>query len=83
MEDEGIGEFDFQEEENYDFDYREESTEDKLSNFVPELKEIIAKVRKIVKVFRKSPIHNDVNLQPQNIETFGKEKNLLLDCKTQ
>ena len=48
MEDEEIEEFDFQEEENDDFDYQEESTEDKLSNFVPELKEIIAKVRKIV-----------------------------------
>ena len=62
MEDQEIEEIDFQEEENDDFDYQEESTEDKLSNFVPELKEIIAKVRKIVKVFRKSPVSNDVNL---------------------
>ena len=81
-EDEEIEQFDFQEEENNDFDFDEESTEDKLPKFVPELKEIIVKVRKIVKVFRKSPVRNDANLQPQNMETFGKQKNLLLDCKT-
>ena len=33
-------------------------------------------------MFRKSVVHNDDNLKPQNIASFGKEKALFLDCKT-
>ena len=44
---------------------------------------IVTKVRKTVKMFRKSVVCNDDNLQPQNIASFGKEKALFLDCKTQ
>ena len=39
------------------------------------------KVRKIVKIFRRS-VKNDDNLQLYVLETFGKEKILQLDCKT-
>ena len=34
-------------------------------------------------MFRESVVHNDNNLQPQNIAFLGKEKALYLDCKTQ
>lgn len=52
-----IGEFDFHEERNDDL------AEDKLSNFISELKEVIARVGKIVELFRKFPVFNNVNLQ--------------------
>ena len=35
-----------------------------------------------MKFFRKSPVRNDDNLQPQIELSFGKEKALFLDCKT-
>lgn len=75
-------EFDVEDEENDVSNADEESTEEKSSKLIPELQNIIIKVRKIVKLFRRSPVCNDENLQPQNTKTFGKEKNLLLDCKT-
>ena len=50
-------------------------------DIIPEIKEIIKKVRIIVKIFRKSPVKNDDNLQPQVQQSFGKEKSLFLDCK--
>lgn len=48
----------------------------------PNLQNVVKKVRKTVKIFRRSPVKNDDNLQPFVLETFGKEKMLLLDCKT-
>ena len=39
-----------------------------------EIKENIKKVRKIVKISRKSPVKSDDNLQPQVQQSFGKEK---------
>ena len=50
-------------------------------DIIPETKKIIKKSKKIVKIFRKSPVKND-NLQPQVQQSFGKEKSLFLDCKT-
>ena len=50
-------------------------------DIIPEIKEIIKKVRKVVKIFRKFSIKNDDNLQPQVQQSFGKEKSLFLDCK--
>lgn len=44
-------------------------------------KNLIDKVRKIVKLFRKSPTKNDL-LQKYVIETHKKEMTLILDCKT-
>ena len=43
---------------------------------------IVEKVRKIVKIFRRSPVKNDDALQPFVLEALGKEKKLQLDCKT-
>jgi hypothetical protein len=43
---------------------------------------IIAKVRKLVRMFKKSPVQNDDALQPFVIEKFGKELKLLLDSRT-
>ena len=39
-----------------------------------EIKEIIKKVRKIVKISRKSPVKSDDNLQPQVQQSSGKQK---------
>ena len=61
--------------ENRDFDQD-------VPKLVPELGKVVSKVRKIVKLFRKSPVRNDDNLQPQIKLSFGKEKALFLDCKT-
>lgn len=43
---------------------------------------IINKVRKTVKIFRRSPTKNDSALQKYVIADFGKEIALVLDCKT-
>ena len=53
-----------------------ESDEEQQNCFdiIPEIKEIIKKVKKIVKIFRKSPVKNDNNLQPQVQQSFGKKK---------
>lgn len=60
------------------------SDEDEQKHFeiVPGISEIIQKVRKIVKIFRKSPVKNDEYLQPIVHQSFGQEKCLFLDCKT-
>lgn len=46
------------------------------------LKDVVDKVRKAVKMFRKSPVKNDDALQPYVVESAGKEYRLLLDCRT-
>ena len=61
--------------ENRDFDQE-------APKLVPELSKVVSKVRKSVKLFRKSPFRNDDNLQPQIKLSFGREKALFLDCKT-
>ncbi|XP_065652685.1 uncharacterized protein LOC136079950 [Hydra vulgaris] len=45
------------------------------------LQSVITKVRKIVKLFRKSPVKNDV-LQEEIKTKHGKEVSLILDCRT-
>lgn len=45
-------------------------------------KHIIDKVRRTVKIFRKSPTKNDEVLQRYVLEEFGKDLSLQLDCKT-
>ena len=47
-----------------------------------EYKEVVQKVRKIVKMFRRSPTKNDDTLQPYVRREVGKELVLLLDCRT-
>lgn len=51
-----------------------------LSNI--ELNGLITKIRKVVKIFRKSPTKNDKILQKHVKEEFNKEYSLILDCKT-
>ena len=46
------------------------------------LQDVVQKVRKIVKLFRRSPVKNNDHLQPYILENLGREKMLLLDCKT-
>ena len=46
------------------------------------LQDVVQKVRKIVKLFRRSPVKNDDHLQPYILENLGREKMLFLDCKT-
>lgn len=43
---------------------------------------LIAKVRKTVKIFKKSPTKNDIYLQKYIEEEHGKRLELILDCKT-
>ena len=70
------------EEEDSDIDETAEDNLDELPDIVlvSEFRTIVTKVRKTVKMFRKSMVRNDDNLQPQNIASFGKEKALFLDC---
>ena len=42
---------------------------------------VIKKVRVIVKKFRRSPVKND-SLQKEVVKKYGKELNLIRDCKT-
>ena len=42
----------------------------------------VQKVRKVVKLFKRSPTRNDAQLQPYVKQDFGREVGLLLDCKT-
>jgi len=41
-----------------------------------------AEVRKVVKLFKRSPTKNDAQLQPYVKQEFGQEITLLLDCRT-
>ena len=63
----------------------DDSEEEETNKSVPlasNLQDVVQKVRKIVKLFRRSPVKNDDHLQPYILENFGREKMLLLDCKT-
>ena len=62
-------------------DHGSDEEQQNCFDIIPEIKEIIKKVRKIVKIFRKFPVRYDDNLQPQVQQSFGKEKSLFLDCK--
>jgi len=56
-----------------------------LNNFQPlnqSISAIINKIRKVVKVFRRSPTKNDGILQNYVKQEFSTELNLILDCKT-
>jgi len=43
---------------------------------------VVQKVRKVVKMFKRSPTRNDAKLQPYVKQDFGREVGLLLDSKT-
>ena len=61
------------EKEDSDIDETAEDNLDELPDIVlvSEFRIIVTKVRKTVKMFRKSVVRNDNNLQPQNIASFG------------
>ena len=44
--------------------------------------DVVQKVRKVVKLFKRSPTKNDSQLQPYVKQECGREITLLLDCKT-
>ena len=63
----------------------DDSEEEETNNAVPlasNLQDVVQKVRKIVKFFRQSLVQNNDNLLPYILKHFGREKMLLLDCKT-
>ena len=64
------------EEEDSDIDETAEDNLDKLLDIVlvSEFCTIVTKVRKTVKMFRKSAVSNDDNLQPQNMSPLEKRK---------
>ena len=63
-------------------DYFEEEERNIAFPLASNLQDVVQKVRKIVKLFRRSPVKNDDHLQPYILENLGKEKMLFLDCKT-
>ena len=85
LDEEPIGEDNVTEEngEEEESNEAEDDFEEDFNVFLaPEINTIVAKVRRVVKLCRKSPVRNDDNLQPQIIVSCGKEKALFLDCKT-
>ena len=65
-----------------DEDDDEEDEETLASVLISEFSGLISRVRKIARLFRKSPVKNDDILQPHIVRSFGKEYQLLLDTKT-
>ena len=63
-------------------DNSKEEEQNKAVPLASNLQNVVKKVRKIVKLFRRSPVKNDDHLQPYIVEYFGREKMLLLGCKT-
>ena len=57
----------------------EEEIEDEV---IKEYFDLIELIRKMVRKFRKSPVKNDMFLQPEVQKELGKELKLILDCKT-
>ena len=64
------------EEDGFEFD--ETVTEEPIETY----DNLIKKIRKIVRKFRKSPVKNDSFLQPEILKDLGKNLKLILDCKT-
>ena len=48
----------------------------------PNYLSLIEKIRKICRLFRKSPVKNDDFLQPEVMKQLNKEVKVILDCKT-
>lgn len=55
---------------------------DELTELSHEYLDVVKKVRKVVKLFRRSPTKNDDTLQPYIKKELGKELSLILDCRT-
>lgn len=55
---------------------------DTMPELSDEYKNVIAKVRRVVKIFKRSPTRNDAVLQKYVLQEHGKDLNLMLDCPT-
>ena len=58
------------------------SEKDDTIELTDDLQPLIAKVRTIVKLFRRSPTKNDKTLEKYTVDEFGKAFSLILDSKT-
>lgn len=67
--------------ENERFDIR---CEERFTGLIKDkkLKKLIGDVRKVVNLFRRSPLKNDTVLQPYIIKDHGKQLSLIIDCVT-
>lgn len=74
------------EEQELELGLRIETTSNHTVQIVPplilDIKPIVDKIRKVVKIFRRSPTKNDDLLQKHVKEEFGRELMLILDCPT-
>ena len=73
-EDDAQGDPGFQVIQDYEYDI--------LVEMSPEYHNVVNKVRKIVKLFKRSPTKNDDILQPYVKRELGREVSLTLDCRT-
>jgi hypothetical protein len=55
---------------------------DSCIELLQDYQDIVSEVRKIVKLFKRSPTKNDDILQPYVKTQLGKEMSLILDCRT-
>lgn len=62
-------------------EYPSSSEEDNHDTLRTDLKEVLDRIRKVVKIFKNSPVRNNI-LQSYVKEHNGKELKVLLDCKT-
>jgi hypothetical protein len=58
------------------------SEKDETIELTDDLQPLIAKVRTVVKLFRRSPTKNDKTLEKYTVDEFGKAFSLMLDSKT-
>ena len=62
-------------------DYFEEEERNIAVPLASNLEDVVQKVRKIIRLFRRSPVKNDNHLRPYILENLRREKKLLLNCK--
>jgi hypothetical protein len=69
------------EEEEEDVEEEEDESLEEVFEIQEDLLPVITKVRKVAKMFKRSPVKNEI-LQKHVKEELGKELSLLLDCRT-
>ena len=69
-------------EDEGNFEVLSDNVQDATVVLREDIKNLIMKVRKVVKLFKRSPVKNDDALQVHVFQSEGKEKQLVLDCKT-
>ena len=70
------------EEEDEESAFHVEGQENESLELDSKYKDLIGRVRKVCKKFKRSPVKNDDGLQMYVVQAEGREINLLLDCKT-